>query len=402
MTHRGPNDRGTYLEPGVALGVRRLSIVDVEGGHQPVSQRGRAVWAVQNGELYNHEDVRRELARAATASRAGATPRSSRTSTRRSAPRFAERVRGKFGIAVWDGRQRRRRHRARPARRQADLLRAGRRPRRLRLGAEEPARERSRRHRARLRGDRRLPDARLRPGPADAAGRRPQADARRAPDRRPARPAPRALLDVPVAGRRTRAHREDELAEELLARLDEAVRAAADERRPARRDAERRPRLEPDRRADGAAHDGAGEDVLGRLHRGSGHNELGGRALRRGRSSGPSTTSSSSRTRQQQIDLADLVWAMDEPVADLSSLGFLAISELAARHVTVALSGQGADELLGGLHASTGPRRSSPRGAGCRRRHARSAQVRSRGARCAPGGRCGRSWRRTPSTGCSR
>ncbi len=50
----------------------------------------------------------------------------------------------------------------------------------------------------------------------------------------------------------------------------------------------------------------------------------------------------------RQVDLADLTWWMDEPVADLSSLGFLALSELAARHVTVALSGQGADELLGG------------------------------------------------------
>src|SRR5262249_60913158 len=49
-----------------------------------------------------------------------------------------------------------------------------------------------------------------------------------------------------------------------------------------------------------------------------------------------------------QLALASLVWAMDEPVADLSSLGFLAISELAAQHVTVALSGQGADELLAG------------------------------------------------------
>jgi asparagine synthase (glutamine-hydrolysing) len=51
---------------------------------------------------------------------------------------------------------------------------------------------------------------------------------------------------------------------------------------------------------------------------------------------------------QQDIDLADLLWAMDEPVADLSALGFLAISELAARHVTMTQSGQGADELLGG------------------------------------------------------
>ena len=51
---------------------------------------------------------------------------------------------------------------------------------------------------------------------------------------------------------------------------------------------------------------------------------------------------------EQTVDLAELVWFMDEPLADLSSLGFLALSELAAKDVTVALSGQGADELLGG------------------------------------------------------
>src|SRR6185503_11409482 len=51
MMHRGPNDRGTYLADGVALGVRRLSIVDVEGGHQPVSGEDGSIWAVQNGEL---------------------------------------------------------------------------------------------------------------------------------------------------------------------------------------------------------------------------------------------------------------------------------------------------------------------------------------------------------------
>src|SRR5262249_21836100 len=51
---------------------------------------------------------------------------------------------------------------------------------------------------------------------------------------------------------------------------------------------------------------------------------------------------------EQTVDLAELVWVMDEPLADLSSPGFLALSQLAATHVTVALSGQGADELLGG------------------------------------------------------
>jgi asparagine synthase (glutamine-hydrolysing) len=52
--------------------------------------------------------------------------------------------------------------------------------------------------------------------------------------------------------------------------------------------------------------------------------------------------------RHDTVDLEELVWNLDEPVADLSALGFLALSELAAEHVTVALSGQGADELLGG------------------------------------------------------
>ena len=59
MTHRGPNDRGTYSEPGIALGVRRLSIVDVAGGHQPVANEDGTVVAVQNGELYNHDEIRR-------------------------------------------------------------------------------------------------------------------------------------------------------------------------------------------------------------------------------------------------------------------------------------------------------------------------------------------------------
>jgi asparagine synthase (glutamine-hydrolysing) len=62
MIHRGPSDRGTYAADGIALGARRLSIVDVAGGHQPVSNENGMVWAVQNGELYNHEDLRRQLA----------------------------------------------------------------------------------------------------------------------------------------------------------------------------------------------------------------------------------------------------------------------------------------------------------------------------------------------------
>ena len=61
MTHRGPNDRGTYLGNGIALGVRRLSIVDVAEGHQPFGNEDGTVWAIQNGELYNHGEIRESL-----------------------------------------------------------------------------------------------------------------------------------------------------------------------------------------------------------------------------------------------------------------------------------------------------------------------------------------------------
>src|SRR5437016_12365074 len=63
MTHRGPNDRGLYMDDGIALGVRRLSIIDVEGGHQPFGNESGDVWAIQNGELYNHVELRRRLER---------------------------------------------------------------------------------------------------------------------------------------------------------------------------------------------------------------------------------------------------------------------------------------------------------------------------------------------------
>lgn len=105
MSHRGPSDRGTYLADGVALGVRRLSIVDVEGGHQPFANEDGSVWAIQNGELYNHLDLRRDL---------GSHRFTSRCDTEviphlyeEHGPAFPELLRGMFGIAVWDEPRRR-------------------------------------------------------------------------------------------------------------------------------------------------------------------------------------------------------------------------------------------------------------------------------------------------------
>ena len=81
MSHRGPDDRGTFVGPGVAFGARRLSIVDVEGGHQPFFSEDGQICGMQNGELYNHDALRTQLKRDGHRFRAAATPRSCRTST---------------------------------------------------------------------------------------------------------------------------------------------------------------------------------------------------------------------------------------------------------------------------------------------------------------------------------
>ena len=61
LTHRGPDDEGYYTSGSVGLAARRLSIIDVEGGHQPMSNEDGTVWIVCNGEIYNFLDLRTDL-----------------------------------------------------------------------------------------------------------------------------------------------------------------------------------------------------------------------------------------------------------------------------------------------------------------------------------------------------
>ncbi len=63
LVHRGPDDEGTHREPGIALGARRLRVIDPEGGHQPVRNETGSVWAVMNGEIYNYRELREHLLR---------------------------------------------------------------------------------------------------------------------------------------------------------------------------------------------------------------------------------------------------------------------------------------------------------------------------------------------------
>ncbi len=61
MVHRGPDDVGFHREPGVGLGFRRLSIIDLEGGNQPLCNDARTIFVLGNGEIYNHQELRSEL-----------------------------------------------------------------------------------------------------------------------------------------------------------------------------------------------------------------------------------------------------------------------------------------------------------------------------------------------------
>ena len=61
MVHRGPDDEGHFAGPGVAMGMRRLSIIDLEGGHQPIANEDDTIQVVCNGEIYNFEDLRADL-----------------------------------------------------------------------------------------------------------------------------------------------------------------------------------------------------------------------------------------------------------------------------------------------------------------------------------------------------
>src|SRR6266478_2057528 len=61
IVHRGPDEEGIFVKDGVGLGMRRLSIIDLAGGQQPIFNEDRSVWIVYNGEIYNFQELRSQL-----------------------------------------------------------------------------------------------------------------------------------------------------------------------------------------------------------------------------------------------------------------------------------------------------------------------------------------------------
>ena len=61
IVHRGPDDEGYFVSGPIGLGFRRLSIIDLAGGHQPMADAEETVWVIFNGEIYNFKELRLEL-----------------------------------------------------------------------------------------------------------------------------------------------------------------------------------------------------------------------------------------------------------------------------------------------------------------------------------------------------
>jgi asparagine synthase (glutamine-hydrolysing) len=345
LRHRGPDDWGTYEAPGVAFGVRRLSIVDVAGGHQPVSDENERIWAVQNGELYNHERVREALLERGHTLRSRCDTEILPHLYEEVGDRLPEELHGKFALAAWDST----RHRGLLARDRLGvkplyysvvddlLVFASELKSLLASGIVETAL------------DAEAIDVYLTlgyfPGP-----RTPLANVRKLlPGHRLAvdggvreerywtypRPAPEPKLDGREASDRVLFELERAVRDRLMSDvplgamlsggLDSSVVVAL----MARNMAEPVKTYSVGFAEAGEANElPAARRVASAL--GTEHHEV------------------ELSVHDELTSLEDLVWALDEPVADLSALGFGAISALAATEVTVALSGQGADELFAG------------------------------------------------------
>jgi asparagine synthase (glutamine-hydrolysing) len=102
IAHRGPDDKGVYLRDGIGLGMRRLSIIDLQGGSQPVHNEDESAWIVFNGEIYNYPTLREELLRAGHRMYTHSDTEVVLHAYEQWGESFLERLNGMFGLAIWD------------------------------------------------------------------------------------------------------------------------------------------------------------------------------------------------------------------------------------------------------------------------------------------------------------
>jgi asparagine synthase (glutamine-hydrolysing) len=105
ITHRGPDEAGIFIDGRIALGHRRLSIVDVATGHQPMTNEDGRLQITYNGEIYNHSDYRTELEERGHVYNTHCDTETIIHLYEEHGPRCVEYLRGMFAFAIWDGRK---------------------------------------------------------------------------------------------------------------------------------------------------------------------------------------------------------------------------------------------------------------------------------------------------------
>ncbi len=347
LRHRGPDSDGMLADGPVALGMRRLSIIDLDGGEQPIRNERGDVQVVQNGEIVNYRELRRELERRGHRLRSSGDTEVLVHLYEEEGEAFVERLRGMFALALWDARARRLvlardRFGIKP-------LYHRREPGRLLFAYELRA----------------LPPAAIDPRALDAylafnsipaplsiyehTSKLPpghlltvdwSAGVARIELRRYARPGPRPRDEL-------RRGSEAELAAELRERLRDSVRA----------------HLVADVPVGVLLSGGVDSSALAAIAAGESSGRLATFSVGFDERSFDELPQARLVARRYGTDHHELVLradavqmlprlaeVFDEPFGDSSALPTYAVSQLARRHVKVALSGEGADELFGGYH----------------------------------------------------
>jgi asparagine synthase (glutamine-hydrolysing) len=102
IIHRGPDDEGFFVAGPVGLGFRRLSIIDLTGGHQPMSDAEEAVWVIFNGEIYNYQELRTQLRARGHQFRTNSDTEVIVHGYKQWGTQVFNRLNGMFGVAIWD------------------------------------------------------------------------------------------------------------------------------------------------------------------------------------------------------------------------------------------------------------------------------------------------------------
>src|SRR5205823_1195372 len=107
MVHRGPDDEGYFISGEVGLGFRRLSIIDLAGGHQPMSDAEETIWVILNGEIYNFKELRVQLEKRGHCFRTNSDTEVIVHGYKEWGAEVLNHLNGMFGLAIWDVKEKR-------------------------------------------------------------------------------------------------------------------------------------------------------------------------------------------------------------------------------------------------------------------------------------------------------